>query len=173
MSDWATLIAAVITGTATIAAILIAWCLTKRGLYKYQKLQDLKKTEVRLVRNVIDTRSNFNELMFPLLITPQTQDTSSIQEDLETVLKIMNSYSGYDLLLEEIKIELTMSTPTLNKYKNRMANIFVGLLKTISTVADNNLHNKLNPYFDLISSIFKDLIQFIHTKINKKMQEIE
>ncbi|MHA1407956.1 MAG: hypothetical protein ACTSSG_11340 [Candidatus Heimdallarchaeaceae archaeon] len=170
MSDWATILSAFITAFATIVAIIIAWILTKRSLYNYQYKQDLKKTEVKLIKNVMDAKFKLNESIILLFISKQKMIPSSIQED-EAIVRFLNSFSGFDLLLEEIKTELTMSLSTQKKYKQKMSDLIRVIIELTNSEIINDWYTKLSQQIDLINSIFNDLIQFIHRKISKQLKE--
>lgn len=174
MSDWATITAAIITGLATIVAICIAWWLTKQGLYNYQQRQDLKKTEVRLLRNVFDTKTKITESILLMIAAIQRGDKiSSVQEKKEEFFKFFNSVSGFDLLLEEIRTELSMTTPIYKNYKKEMGDSVIGILQFFSSPSRDDWFYKVNPYFDLLNSIFDKLIQFVHNKISAKLKKFE
>ena len=144
MSDLATILSAVITGTATIVAIVIAWCLTKRGLYKYQQRQDLKKTEVRLLRSVFDTKTKLVESILLMFGAIQRRDEISAQEVMEEFFKFFNSVSGFDLLLEETKTELSMSTPTHKNYKKELNEVVFGVYQSFSSPLEDDWYNEIN-----------------------------
>ena len=168
--DWGVFTAAIITGLSTITAIVIAWYLTKKGLYNYQQKQDLKKEEIRLVQLTMNTKSKAIENALLLLSRDPKEHFSD--DDRKIVIKSLMRVFDYDIVLEEMKTIFNISPPTYKKYKADILDTVTELTQILVESFDRvliGLHNFLGK----IEKIEQGLIKMIHTKTASKISELE
>ncbi|MHA1829522.1 MAG: hypothetical protein ACTSX6_12860 [Candidatus Heimdallarchaeaceae archaeon] len=173
MNDWVIILSIFSVAIVTILlTIVIVWILVKRSLYTYQYKQDLKETEVRLINAAKDVKFNINESIIRLFTSKLNKIPSSIHED-EAIVRLLASFSGFDFLLEEVKTKLAMSQSTQKEYKQKMSDLIHTILEFTKSEIVNDWYNKLNLQIDSINSIFNELIQFIHSKISRQLEEFD